>query len=324
MKNIVRNIQNTAHIYALWKKRDSFVVGVSGGSDSVCLLDILHTLAPKYDFSLHIAHVNYKLRGHDSDEDEVYVRSLSEQYGIPLTVYVPQLSHAKPSEALLRSIRYNFFEQLRSKLHYSAIAVGHTVNDQAETVLLHIIRGCGLNGLSGMRPKHKNIIRPLIETAREDILHYLSKRKIAYKTDATNLEPIYTRNSIRNTLLPMLATINPNIVESLATLAENASIDYRYIKNIAQNAVAITKEKNTPLYTFSLHEFLSLDEALQNEFLRQICAISKKNTETASFKHIREIKKMLKSTKNKTHVLEIQKLNFSRKNDTVSIMIKQS
>lgn len=321
MKNLVRHIQNTANTHSLWKNGDSFIVGVSGGPDSTCLFSILSSLAKKYDFSLHIAHVNYRLRGKDSDKDELHVRALAEQHAVPITVYAPNLSKKKPSEEDLRAIRYAFFEKLRKKLRFSTIAVGHTRNDQAETVLLHVIRGCGLNGLAGMRPKNGYIIRPLIETRREDVLQHLSERNIIFRTDRTNFETVYTRNTIRNNILPALTKINPNILETLATLAENASLDYRYIQSSAQHALCTQQTKNR--CTFSLSQFQLLDETLQNEFLRQTISALKKNSDTLSLGHIKEVKKMLRSDKNKKHLLKLEELNFVRKNDTVSIMIKQ-
>ncbi|HHT9126082.1 MAG TPA: tRNA lysidine(34) synthetase TilS [Candidatus Brocadiia bacterium] len=254
--NLKFQIAETIKKYELLKGVETVVVGISGGPDSVALLSLLHSVvvgaglkpAPTY----YIAHLNHKLRGKESDEDEAFVRSLAERFSIGIevkSVDIKALSSAGrlSIEDVARRERYSFFESVARKVGASTVAVGHTADDNAETILHRIIRGTGLFGLQGMRPKRPlpfcspperggeggngiQLIRPLIFSWRKDLVKYLEQEGLPYRIDSSNLQTDYFRNMIRLELLPLLSQkYNKNIKEALCRLGEIAQQNYDFL-----------------------------------------------------------------------------------------------
>src|SRR3990172_7244828 len=191
--NLIKKIQENIFHYELFGRGAKIIIGVSGGPDSVCLLDALYKLKNKYDLRLIVAHVNYGLRGKDSDRDEQFVKNLAKKYILPIEILrsrtIKSLKNRTAiSENKLRDIRYEFFEKARGKCRANRIAVAHNLNDQAETILMRILRGTGLRGLGAIKFKSNNIIRPLLNIPRKEIIAYLRKNKIPFRLDKTNLE----------------------------------------------------------------------------------------------------------------------------------------
>ena len=314
-RRFIKRVQNTANKHTLWQKGDAFIVGVSGGADSLCLLDVLYLLSKKYAFTISVAHVNYHLRKTASALDEALVRQIAAKYNLPCFV----LSHRQtknPSEERLRDIRYAFFERLRQKTASQHIVVAHNQDDQAETLLLRLLRGAGLSGLTSMRAKNGSLIRPLIETSRADILSYLEARGIAYREDASNTDPSFFRNRIRHTLIPLLETsFQPQIRKLLAETAELLADDYALLERIPSDTLA--KQNYSPdEYSRSL--LTSLPEALLRHELRTLIRplLGGKNPD----KHlINELIKVLKSAKSKTQTVTFKGLKFVRKGDRVRL-----
>lgn len=294
------------------------MVGVSGGPDSVCLLDALHTLAKKYDLKLIVAHVNYGLRGKDSDLDEKLVRKLAEKYSLPIelksfTKYGKSGIRKTISEEKLRNIRYAFFEQIRKKYKADLVAVAHNLNDQAETVLMRLLRGTGLRGLNAIKFKNNNIIRPLLNVPRKEIIYSLRKNKIAYRIDKTNLSADFTRNKIRNQLIPNLEkNFNPRVQELLYKLSESAAADYDFIARFAEAWLAASK-------VLSVAALNSLHPAILNEVLRQAIEKLNPNLREIESGHIDEILKILKSSKNKRQQITFKGLKIERIGDKLTI-----
>lgn len=310
-------MQNTVKKFELWKTGDSFIVGVSGGPDSLCLLDILTTLQKKYAFTLYVAHVNYHLRGKSSDLDETLVKKMAKQHHLPLTILSRKKTLHSASEETLRTIRYAFFETLRKKHGADHIIVAHNQDDQAETLLLRLLRGAGLFGLSAMRAKNNFIIRPLIETSRTDILRYLEERSLSFREDASNTDPRYFRNRIRHELIPYLEKeFQPQTRKLLAETALLLGDDYAN----SQNTPAILPTKQGSNYAeFSRSALLSLSEARLRHNLRALLnpLLSGKNPDKNT---IHELTKSLKSTKNKTQTVTFRGLKFVMKGDTVTLL----
>jgi len=322
MTNLIKNIQNFTFQNNLWEKGSKIVLGVSGGPDSVCLSDVLNKLAKKYDFKLHIAHVNYNLRGEDSKKDEFFVKELGKKYGIGVSVFVSKKSEYKGNlENNLRKIRYDYFEQIRKKLDFDIIAVAHNQDDQAETVLMRVIRGSGLNGLSSMKAKSENIIRPMLKISRNEILNYLKKNKIKYRIDKSNANTKFTRNSIRHSLIPYLEkNFNPSIKKTLNQWSFSVADDYEFINKNAERFVAyICKNKGAE---FSVKKFLVLHIAIQRQALRTIFQQLKKTMTDIENQQIEEIIKIIKSTKSKNQKALIGGLKISKKGDKVSMLLK--
>lgn len=215
------------------KKSASVLVGVSGGPDSVCMLDLL--VHSRLELRIAVAHVNFSLRGVDSDSDELFVGELCKTFSIPFhSIQFDTLEYAKSRslsvEMAARDLRYEWFNSLIKKHGYNYLAIAHNANDNAETLLLNLVRGTGLNGLCGMRecgvagenigsliPECK-IIRPLLNFTRKEIENYLHYRGLKYKIDRTNADSDIARNRIRNIVIPQLEIINPSLIK---TFSEN-------------------------------------------------------------------------------------------------------
>lgn len=196
------------------------LVAVSGGADSMCLLELLRNTT--LDIEIEIAHVNFHLRGEESDMDESFVCGWARQYSIPChTLQANTIAYAKEYsisiEMAAREIRYDWFRRLKEKYSYDYIAVAHHSNDNAETLILNLVRGAGIAGIRGMKSldPESGVIRPLLVYSRQDIEKYLAKHNIPYRTDHTNLESDFARNRIRNLVLPQLEKINPSVISTL-------------------------------------------------------------------------------------------------------------
>lgn len=223
---------------------DKVLVALSGGADSVALLCVLQELG----YSCRALHCNFHLRGSESDRDEAFVRNLCAEKNIPLTVTHFDTSayataHKVSIEMAARELRYQFFETERINQHAQAIAVAHHRDDNAETLLLNLIRGTGINGLRGIRPRNGFIVRPLLVVSRDEILAYLKQINQSYVTDSTNLCDDYIRNKIRLNLLPLMTQINPSVKETLASTASRLAD----VAKIYNQAVHQVKERITSL-----------------------------------------------------------------------------
>lgn len=208
----------------LFEQSDKLLVGLSGGADSMALLNVLIEL--KYD--CFAAHCNFHLRGEESDKDQLYVEDWCNFKNIPLiTVDFDTTKYAADNkisiEMAARELRYGWFERVRKEHDADYIAVGHHLNDSIETFLLNLIRGTGISGLSGIAPKNGRVVRPLLSVSREEIEEYLDGKATNFRVDSTNLEDIYTRNFVRLNLLPSLEKINPSINDAIARTSKNLS-----------------------------------------------------------------------------------------------------
>jgi len=196
--------------------QDKVLVTLSGGADSVALLRLLLSLG----YTCETAHCNFHLRGEESDRDEAFVRQLCKEQNIPLHVmdfdtHAYARNQKVSIEMAARELRYRWFEELSKAYRFTAIAVAHHQDDSIETMLLNLIRGTGINGLLGIRPKNGKVVRPLLCITRNEVVDYLNRLGQEYVTDSTNLQDEYLRNKIRLTLLPMVQEINPSVKEGL-------------------------------------------------------------------------------------------------------------
>jgi tRNA(Ile)-lysidine synthase len=237
LKAVVKTIER----YQMFSRNDSVVVGLSGGADSVALLMVLLELQKKYALKLYAVHINHNLRD-NADADESFVRELCKTLNIPLRVYTTDVRKKARKEKTGieeagRRVRYDYFHTALEEMIAQKIAVGHNANDNAETVLLNLCRGAGLRGLCGIPPVNKNIVRPLIETPRKQIEEYLTEKNIRYITDDTNNGFDYTRNRIRNIILPTINEhINPNAAENIIRNISLLRLDSDYLETTAKEA----------------------------------------------------------------------------------------
>ena len=210
--------------HKLLNANDLYIVALSGGADSVVLLLLLK----EGGFNVHAAHCNFLLRGSESDRDEAFCIDLCRQLGVELhrahfATREYAEAHKVSVEMAARELRYSWFEQLRKDIGAAGICVAHHRDDSVETVLLNMIRGTGLRGLTGIQPRNGYVLRPLLCVSRDEIELFLAKRGQQYVTDSTNLETDVMRNKVRLQVLPLLRTLNPAISENIQRMAENVT-----------------------------------------------------------------------------------------------------
>jgi len=228
---LLNRISQTIERYAMLQSGQRVGVAVSGGADSVCLLYALRELAPRWKLSLHVLHLDHGLRGAESRNDAEFVRRLAAHLALPVTIRAVDLSsHAGNLEQAGRQTRVAFFRELIQSGEVDRVALGHTRNDQAETVLFRFLRGAGTAGLAGIRPVTSDgIIRPLLETDRSEVEAFLRTCGVAWREDSTNGSLDFARNRIRHHLLPQLAEEwNPAITEALSRTADWALEEEAY------------------------------------------------------------------------------------------------
>jgi tRNA(Ile)-lysidine synthase len=245
MHPMMEKVKNTISTHNLIQNGDHIIVGVSGGPDSVCLLHILHSLAAVRHLKVTAVHVNHKMRPIEADKDQHYVEALTKSLGILCRSFVfdvPKLASDRglSSEETGREVRYQAFYQVKTELNAQKIAVAQNSNDQAETLLMRILRGTGTDGLAGIEYIRENtIIRPLLDTSRDEIDSYCRENSLNPRIDLTNLQPIYTRNKIRLELIPYLReNYNENITQGLLRLSAIAREDKDYIYESVDRVIA--------------------------------------------------------------------------------------
>ncbi|MDF2673134.1 MAG: tilS [Clostridiales bacterium] len=220
-------IISTIEKYGMIEKGDGIVVGLSGGPDSTCLIHALSTIKELYDIRIYAVHLNHMIRAEEALRDEKYSENLAKTLDIPFfSKQIPVESYASENkistEEAGRFLRYNLFEEIARKTGSKKIALAHNMNDQAETILMHLIRGSGLSGISGIRPvRAGKFIRPIIACSREEIEEYCSVNNLNPVIDSSNKETIYTRNRVRLELIPYIKKyFNPNLVENLYKVSD--------------------------------------------------------------------------------------------------------
>ena len=302
----------------LINKGDVIVVGVSGGPDSITLLVCLNKYKDYLGIRIICAHINHLIRK-DSTEDEQFVENICKNVGVKCYVKRAEVEkiakkQKKGTEEIGRQIRYDFFDEVAKKENANKIAIAHNMNDNAETMLLNIIRGSGLIGLEGIQAKeYGKYIRPLINCKREEIEEYCAKNNLQPRIDSTNKENIYRRNIIRNKLLPQLQELNPNIVESLSNLSKIIKVQNMHIKNEVENIYrkigteTINKEIETKLISTEMvkeaFETKIEEETLDKKVEKK--AYNKNNSENS----LQKINKVQK-TKSKEKVGDLGKVEL--------------
>ncbi len=246
-----------------------YVLGVSGGKDSQCLLHLFSQLIPKEN--LHVVHVNYRLRGKDSSQDEKLVKDSCVKSDISFSVFTPDVT--KSSEASLRNLRREIFKSVLKETGFDYIVLGHHAQDQLETILMRLIRGTGQVGLAGMKKKNGSYIRPLLEITPLEIDTYLKEHQIAYRTDHTNFESRYFRNEIRQELIPVLEKISSrhggafSLYNKTSKLSEELHSTNTYLEKKNKRTYKKLVSENTFWFRFSQTKFLKLDKVAQAHFL---------------------------------------------------------
>ena len=311
MKNLVSHVQNCNALNRMWHDGDTLIIGVSGGPDSMCLLDVMVRIARKEHLTVIVAHVNYGLRGAEADADEELVRETVRYHGATLHVSHPTRRQSA-SEDTMRTARYAFFQKLRTRYRAAAIIVAHTQNDQAETVLLNLLRGTGADGLCGMPfVSDAHIARPFLNVTRRDIMEYLATHRLTYHTDATNTDTAYTRNHIRHPLIPYLERhYNPNIIATLARTAATCTAQ-RHMPPFWHH------DTHSATITFAADAFSLLPHTQQQHALRAMVTDLCGSTYHLTKGRCDELCKVITSTKPKIQRFTSKNLKLVKKNGTV-------
>lgn len=288
---IINKVRETIIANKLIEKGENIIVGASGGPDSQFLIYALMELRKEMDFTIILAHLNH-LHREEADFDESLVEETAEKFGLDFRKKSASMDdYAKKygisSEDAGRRLRYEFFRQIQDEYPKSKIAVAHNLDDQAETVLMRIIRGTGVEGLRAMDYRNGDIIRPILDIKKAKILDYLNSEQIPYAIDKTNFTTDYTRNKIRLDIIPEIEKINPNFKESLVKLSEIAadeiSISDSYIKNIYEDIII---RRKTDSVSFDKEAFESHDKAIQKRLIRRAIGEIKKEVRDISKENI--------------------------------------
>ncbi len=283
MDSLLNQVERYARRYALWQPGEAIVVGVSGGPDSLCLLHVLHRLAPALHLRLHVAHLNHGLRGAEAEEDAQFVAAFAAGLGLPCTVGRADVRNLAAAAGLsleeaARQARYRFLAETAQRVAARMIAVGHNADDQAETVLMHFVRGSGLAGLRGMLPKTLLgeyrlgeadsrsaefssplwLIRPLLAIPRADIEAYCAAHDLTPRFDRSNEDTTFFRNRLRHELMPILQQYNPAIRDVLAHTAEVLAGDHQIVRAAVDSAWQQTVRSPTPGAAVSGEIYLDL------------------------------------------------------------------
>ena len=274
---------------------DRVVLGLSGGPDSVCLFFVLLALKEEYKLDIHALHVNHCIRGKDADEDQAYVESLCNEFEVPLKVLridIPAMvkDSGRSVEEEARMARYEAFESYADELAEDGagvkIAIAHNADDNAETVLFHMARGTGLDGMCGIAPVRDRIIRPLLEIPKAEILEFINENEIAYCVDDTNSEVCYDRNRIRHNILPELSEINPRALEHITEMTNRLSEVADYISLEARGLLAIAKDEGDKLRK---RAFITAPKVIASQALKEYLSSFMPNQKDVSAVHIESI-----------------------------------
>jgi tRNA(Ile)-lysidine synthase len=296
-KKIYRIVEHTLHTHRMVQTGDAILIGVSGGPDSVALVHILLAFAPVYSLRIILAHLNHCLRQDESDRDQAFVTALAKRLELPIHVESEDVRryqkrrHLSIEEAA-REVRYRFYHAIAAANGYDKIALGHHSDDNAELILMGLLRGSGPVGISGMRPVRDNkIIRPLIHLRRSQIMNYLAAKQLDYIEDSSNRDSQFLRNRIRHRLIPVLkAEYNPNLIVSLNRMADILGAEQQmaenFIQPIFENAIIIDEQGRLGLGISKLNQ---QPLAVKRRLIRKAIWRVKGNLRRIAFVHIEAV-----------------------------------
>lgn len=295
-------VLDTITKYNMIQDNDKVVIGVSGGPDSIALLTILNKLKEKWNIKLYVAHINHRIRK-EAEEETEYVKDFCAKIGVE--IYIKEINVEEEAKRLKigteeagRNIRYAFFEEVLEKVGANKIATAHQKNDNAETVLMNIMRGTSIAGLKGIeKVRDGKFIRPLIECSREEIENYCKDNKLDPKYDKSNNENIYTRNKIRNLLIPYLQKeYNPNIIDTINRLADLAAQEEQFLNKVVEEEyeklLISGDNKKENIVILDLKKFNQLDYIIKSKLVLYTIAKAYGRTTGIEKVHIDDIIKL--------------------------------
>ena len=294
--NLYKKVEEAIRRYDMIRKGDHVLAGVSGGPDSIFLLHALNRLKGPLGFSLSVANLDHGVRGKASRQDSLFVKKISRELGLAIvhkntSITEADLAKKISTEEILREKRYSFFRSAITESGANVIATGHTLDDQAETVLMRVIKGSTIKGLVGIHPVRDEgparVIRPLLLIEKEDILSFLGKNGISFRTDSTNREERYFRNAVRKRVIPYLLRYNPSLKRSLAHMAESLREDREFMDSQKRRMEMIRKNDNS--VSIELKDIVIQPKSLQREILRDAMIESGASVKKLTFRHWKDM-----------------------------------
>ena len=308
--NLLQRVRETIRQYGLLRSGDRIIVGVSGGPDSVCLLFLLREMSSSFNLDVGVAHLNHGLRGNEALDDQSFVLSLAQRLGFPFfTESVNVAAFAKEKglskQVAGRHLRYQFFARVAKETGAHRVAVGHTLDDQAETLLMRILRGTGSDGFQGIPMiRDETIIRPLLMVSRQGIEDYLRQRNIPYREDSSNQNCYYFRNRVRKELIPFLkAQFNPNFQNVLHRESLILWQEGDYLEKEAHRVFHQMRVQEKGQIQFEAQLLLTLHPALRWRVFRVAIRKIRLSEKEIEFKHIAAIDELLKRNHGGSHHL---------------------
>jgi tRNA(Ile)-lysidine synthase len=301
---VIERVEQTIRRYGMLAPGQRVGVAVSGGADSVCLLDVLRELAPRWKLQLTVLHLDHQLRGEESQGDASFVREMAARLGLEAVVRavdVRRLSRESGEnlEQAARRARREFFRELLEEGRLDRVALGHTRSDQAETVLFRFLRGSGSAGLAGIRRvTREGIVRPLLEVDRSEVLGFLRQRGIPWREDSSNLDRRFARNRIRHELLPALARDwNPALEETLAQTAALAQDEEAYWGEVVEKLAEAHVHLEGRAVCLRTTELLALPSALSRRLIRRAVQTARGGLDRIDFPHIEQVLRLASGRK---------------------------
>lgn len=292
--DIIEKAKKTIYENKLIEDKDKIIIGLSGGPDSVFLLILLDKVKKDFNIEISCCHINHMYRD-TASRDEEFSRKLAEKYGYDFySKSLDMTKYAKENSLSLedagRRLRYGYFNKLLKEIAYNKIAVAHHMNDQAETFFMNLFRGSGLAGLSGMDYKNNNIIRPLLDIKKEDIVAYLDENKFSYVIDETNLSTDFRRNKIRLDIIPYIKeNFNPNIENTIATTSKILTEDKKIIDDYIEEKYRLLVEKKEDYYQIATDNFKKESIEVRKNVIRKLLVKLYKTSKDISYQYVMDI-----------------------------------
>jgi tRNA(Ile)-lysidine synthase len=295
--DLINKVRSTIQRHEMLVPGDKVLTALSAGPDSICLLDLLHRLSTELGISLVVAHYNHGLREDEDKFETKLSKDIVQSMGLPFETEKASglLTNRSSLEERAREARYAFLEKVRNKYRAQKIAVGHTLNDQAETVLMRLLRGSGPAGLAGIPPvRDGRIIRPLIEISRDEIMQYIKARSLPFAIDSSNNNKTHLRNKIRQGLIPMMLEYQPRLLERLGTISKILRNENAFLESMALEWIeaekTINKQGDIIISASSLRH---LPGPLKNRVIRCILKSVRQDTYSMEYDHILSVSELL-------------------------------
>lgn len=315
-RTLLTAVERTLAVAGLLSPGAVLVVGVSGGPDSVCLLHLLTRLAPAHQLHLWVAHLDHGLRGKEGKEDARFVQAWAKSLGVPCIAerrsvhdYLAQHPEVSSLEEAARNVRYSFFTEVAERAATDAVAVGHTADDQVETVLLHLLRGAGLSGLSGMEEvswwqsettaRPLRILRPLLAAARTETAQYCLRHKLESRFDASNASLSFTRNRLRLQVLPLLREINPQVDEAVLRLSSLVREEEQYVQEQVDTLWQAISTTTSARVAMDKKALLALPKTVQRRLIQRAYAQLTGSFRGQTYRHVQGVLALLNAAPEK-------------------------